>query len=79
MCGRRKGGAVSTEDQRRYLSYLLRLWEIEDDVRPAWRASLESPQTGECHGFSDLKALFAFLEQKTAFIVNLDDSEGGPL
>ena len=42
-----------------YLSYLLRLWGADQD---AWRASLESPMTGERHGFASLKDLFAFLQ-----------------
>lgn len=47
-----------------YRSYLLRLW-LEPNNPPEWRAMLESPSTGERHGFPDLKALFAFLEQET--------------
>jgi hypothetical protein len=33
--------------RRRYLSYLLRLWQIESEGELVWRTSLESPQTGE--------------------------------
>lgn len=47
-----------------YRSYLLRLW-LEPNDPPEWRAMLESPSTGERHGFASLQALFAFVEQET--------------
>ncbi len=47
-----------------YRSYLLRLW-LEPNDPPEWRAMLESPSSGERHGFASLKALFAFVEQET--------------
>jgi hypothetical protein len=53
-----------TNEEDRYLAYMLRLWQT-DDGDPAWRASLESPHTGERRGFTDLKALFEFLKEKT--------------
>lgn len=63
-------------EQRSYLSYLLRLWRVscEDETascasadllhgtrNPAWRASLESPLTGERLGFGSLEDLYGFL------------------
>ncbi|MBU0490882.1 MAG: hypothetical protein KKA73_00380 [Chloroflexi bacterium] len=52
--------------RREYHSYLLRLWEVDDDQEgPIWRASLESPGTGERRGFASLDALFAFLAETT--------------
>lgn len=45
-----------------YLSYLLRLWQSGRKSKAVWRASLESPMTGERLGFASLKELFAFLE-----------------
>ena len=60
--------------ERRYLSYLLRLWQesggSSDPVGdpPLWRASLESPQTGARLGFASLVDLFAFLEEETSSI-----------
>jgi len=45
----------------RYLSYLLRLWRTSDGTKQVWRASLESPLTGERRGFPGLPELFAFL------------------
>jgi hypothetical protein len=51
---------------RRYLSYLLRLWQTRQEGRLVWRASLESAHTGERRGFASLAELYAFLEQQTA-------------
>jgi len=48
-----------------YLAYMLRLWQVDSDGEPAWRASLESPHTGERKGFASLEALFDFLRQRT--------------
>lgn len=50
---------------RRYLSYLLRMWQESCDGSPIWRASLESPDSGERRGFADLASLVAFLEEQT--------------
>jgi len=52
------------DGQQCYLAYMLRLWKVSSDGTLAWRASLESPHTGERHGFADLGALFGFLEEK---------------
>lgn len=57
--------ATVTIGSRRYLSYMLRLWQVQEDGELTWRASLESPQTGERRGFSNLAVLFAFLEEQT--------------
>ena len=66
-------------EQRRYLAYLLRLWQDSAGhtscgehppadraqcSRPLWRASLESPRSGERRGFASLDELFAFLEKE---------------
>ena len=59
--------------QRRYISYLLRLWQTEREGTLVWCASLESPATGERQGFAGLADLFAFLEQETA-LVDQDES-----
>ncbi len=50
-------------EKRAYRSYLIRLWQVKGEEAALWRASLESPFTGECHGFANLKALFEFLEE----------------
>jgi hypothetical protein len=51
--------------QRRYLSYLLRLWQERAGDVPVWRASLESPQSSERRGFAGLNDLVAFLWEQT--------------
>jgi hypothetical protein len=48
-----------------YVSYLLRLWPVHSEGTTIWRASLESPHTGERRGFASLADLFAFLEKET--------------
>ena len=47
---------------RRYISYLLRLWQVRVGGELVWRASLESPHTGKRQGFSSLANLVSFLE-----------------
>ncbi|MCB0167533.1 MAG: hypothetical protein KDI79_25110 [Anaerolineae bacterium] len=51
--------------EQRYVSYLLRLWPISSEGRLLWRASLESPKTGQRLGFANLVELFTFLENET--------------
>jgi hypothetical protein len=55
--------------RKRYLSYLLRLWQESNGgasgEAPLWRATLEKPQTGDRLGFASLADLFAFLEEET--------------
>ena len=46
-----------------YHSYLLRLWQVQEEAGPGWRASLEDVQSGELHGFEDLEALQRYLEE----------------
>jgi hypothetical protein len=55
-----------TQEPPTYRSYLLRLWRVERNGQPIWRASLESAQTGEQRTFADLAALWAFLAEQTA-------------
>jgi len=52
---------------------MLRLWQVSSDGEPIWRTSLESPHTGERHGFANPKLLFAFLEEKTAELTQRDE------
>ena len=51
-------------EPRSYLSYLLRLWQTRQDGTLVWRASLQSPDTGERQGFASLEALLVFLRQE---------------
>jgi hypothetical protein len=66
MTGRRQ----DFEEQREYISYLLRLWQVTTEGKGLWRASLECPHTGELQGFADLEALCRYLRAET-------EQEGG--
>ncbi|MBN1977561.1 MAG: hypothetical protein JW918_09185 [Anaerolineae bacterium] len=48
--------------KRRYLSYLLRLWQTSDGNKQVWRVSLQSPSNQERRGFASLEELIDFLE-----------------
>jgi hypothetical protein len=61
-----------SRERRRYLSYLLRLWQTEDEGALIWRASLESSSTGERRGFASVAELYAFLGGEIAR-VNRDE------
>jgi hypothetical protein len=52
-------------NRQRYLSYLLRLWQTSDDGEQIWRASLETPGTGERQGFASIEDLIRFLRDRT--------------
>jgi len=54
-----------SRERRRYVSYLLRLWQIKSGGELAWRASLESALTGKRKGFASLDDLFEFLRDPT--------------
>ena len=47
-----------------YQSYLLRLWRSHCKGEWQWRASLESPHTGERQVFAGLGQLLAFFEER---------------
>lgn len=47
-----------------YASYLLRLWQAEDDGQIVWRASLEDTRKADRRNFPNLAALMAFLQAK---------------
>lgn len=54
------------DEKRRYIAYLLRLWQENHTGVSIWRASLEDPHTGQRQGFADLERLFSFLRVQTA-------------
>jgi hypothetical protein len=56
------------EEQSDYLSYLLRLWLVNEDGNPVWRASLKSARTGRELGFQRLEDLFEYLQTQTAAV-----------
>ena len=49
-----------------YMSYLLRLWQAQENGAWIWRASLESSQSGQRWNFANLADCFAFLEEQAA-------------
>jgi len=66
-----------------YYSYLLRLWRDEDQERSrvkdqgtAWRASLQSPQSGKRVGFLSLEELFDYLRCETEEARDQDGERG---
>jgi hypothetical protein len=63
------------DEKQRYLSYLLRLWPVKENEHTVWRASLESPHTGERWGFANVEALFECVRQKIK--VTHEAGEGG--
>ncbi|MFZ0548983.1 MAG: hypothetical protein WAM60_26285 [Candidatus Promineifilaceae bacterium] len=58
---------MSGKDSADYQAFLLRVWR-EDD-HSGWRASLENPYTGQSVGFSSMKQLYEFLEEKTSGVL----------
>jgi hypothetical protein len=62
-----------SDEPQDYQSYLLRLWRSGSRRNPAWRASLESAQTGERRGFADLESLVAFLDEQTGADARSED------
>jgi hypothetical protein len=50
--------------RRRYLSYLLRMWQTSDGKETVWRALLQSPDGKERHGFASLEELTDFIKDQ---------------
>jgi hypothetical protein len=75
------GGLEEPREQPGYLSYLLRLWQVDTEgVGPqergtVWRASLESSLTGKRQGFASLDELFEFLQRQTGTVADVDDEQ----
>ncbi|MCB9420976.1 MAG: hypothetical protein H6667_14335 [Ardenticatenaceae bacterium] len=64
------------ETQRGYISYLLRLWQAEDNGELVWWASLESSQTGQRWVFANLDEALVFLRVQTSELsVNQEGSD----
>ena len=58
-------------EPHRYLAYMLRLWQASSK-ETVWRASLESPHTGERHGFASLDDLIIFLQRQTGAATDIE-------
>jgi hypothetical protein len=65
-----------TGERHRRMSYYLRLWQTKSGGDLVWRASLESPRTGERTGFASLERLFAFLQHQTGVESDADGEKG---
>jgi hypothetical protein len=54
--------------RKTYIAYLVRMWRVKETAAGegigAWRASLESPQTGKRIGFGSIEELFTYLRQE---------------
>ncbi|MGD8462332.1 MAG: hypothetical protein PVI09_00565 [Anaerolineae bacterium] len=59
-----------TRNQKDYVSYMLRMWRDRGDEKAGpseeapWRASLQSPRTGEMVGFASLDDLLDYLRAR---------------
>lgn len=58
---------------RKYLAYLLRLWQVEENGLHVWRASLEDPDTGERRGFASLNLLAHYLREQARTHEDVED------
>ncbi len=54
------------EEQTKYHSYLLRLWQTDSEGQQVWQASLERPGSEERQGLADLEAFLTFWRPKPA-------------
>lgn len=52
-------------DKNRYRAYLLRLWQVKEQGRLVWRASLEDAHPSKRFAFGNLEELFHYLQQTT--------------
>ena len=52
-----------SEEPDGYQTYVLRLWRTRCQGKWQWRASIESPHTGERQVFANLEQLFAYLSE----------------
>lgn len=64
-----------------YVSYLLRIWELDHHDPQQFLASLEKPGTREMINFQNLEELFAFLKNQVQtnqqIIENDSNRDGG--
>ncbi|MDQ5850808.1 MAG: hypothetical protein M3380_01825 [Chloroflexota bacterium] len=65
-------------EQRQYVAYLLRLWQVTSVGGRVWRASLQDVHTGERQGFASVAQLIAFLEAQTRGTPGAADADGRP-
>lgn len=66
-----------TKEREPYLAYMLRLWRVDEGGHPVWRASLESPHSGERRAFANLRILIDYLQERTGSLSDAERTEGG--
>ncbi len=66
------------DERQEYQAYLVRLWRVRSRGQWVWRASLQSPLTGERQAFADLPGLFAYLEQRTSGLDVFESAQDQP-
>ncbi len=47
----------------RYFSYLLRIWQPENELSDEWHASLEDPKSREILYFKTMDEMFSFIRE----------------
>jgi hypothetical protein len=73
-------GEAMTKERPVYLSYLLRLWRVDDtdesgEEMAAWRASLQSAHSSERQTFASLDDVVGYLREQMGESVNLSADE----
>jgi hypothetical protein len=70
------GISIMSNLRRGYVAYLLRLWQVSEAENAPWRASLESPHSGQRRGFASLAELFTFLENEIGQAIQSQPAPG---
>lgn len=60
---------------RRQYSYLLRVWQVEDQEKPIWRALVKDAFTDQQTGFASIEELCDFLKQLSEPSPQPDDAQ----
>ena len=63
-----------TDEQRRYISYLLRLWQAGNGHAPDWRIVIEDVRTHARQSFASVDQLATFLHAQIRDHVAGDDT-----
>lgn len=65
--------------QTEYYSFLLRVWQINQEGKAAWRATLEHIASGEKYVFYDIYELVSFIQRLPYQVSDLIQNKGGDL
>ncbi|RPI32889.1 MAG: hypothetical protein EHM70_07715 [Chloroflexota bacterium] len=63
---------------RIYISFLLRMWQVQEADRLVWRAMLDNPHTGAQYFFASLPRLYQFLLSGGTALEASDPQPGQP-